>query len=320
MKTFIFNTFLIASVVHANFSYAFEIKSYPIYPIVNVSSEDRIEKLSDLILFASDSIKARRTDFQGAIAAENSIQLSDFRVARHKRKMTSLISGGELSLHSGYIESNFYAMGSTVISNLGSNYPLTMTASDYTALPKTISIQESTYTRIQINQSEPPLNFAKFNEELHSFSNELRKTSKSLPFNETIVLKSPQTTLDINGETFFNLNKNISISSNNPKNKLIINVSGVDIDISRVTVKLLKHMKAHNIFWNFYQAEQINLTETGNGDIGFPGIFIAPLAEVVFTEGSITGAMYVRSLSGGDNEAVSTGQFNRGQSIELKLD
>jgi choice-of-anchor A domain-containing protein len=117
-------------------------------------------------------------------------------------------------------------------------------------------------------------------------------------------------------ESVFNLNcsaietaKNIDIIGDKySTEKITINVRGHECELHDLKISL-NGIGTSQVLWNFYEANSIYISHTSNGKFGFAGIIIASNADIEFTSGLVTGAIYAKSLRGG-NANVPGGQVN----------
>lgn len=86
-----------------------------------------------------------------------------------------------------------------------------------------------------------------------------------------------------------------------PDQYLVIEVSGKVIDLTKKGLLLSGPLKSNQIIWNFFEAESVTISETGTKN-GIPGIILAPMATVYFTNGTIHGGLYAKKMVGHGND------------------
>jgi choice-of-anchor A domain-containing protein len=103
--------------------------------------------------------------------------------------------------------------------------------------------------------------------------------------------------------------------------QVVINIKGTDVRLVELDVELVGSIGPKDIIWNFLNAKNIYIKNTINGYYGIPGTLIAPMADVEFYEGLITGALYAKSINYTDsNKVLKSGQINDGRINELPLE
>ena len=94
----------------------------------------------------------------------------------------------------------------------------------------------------------------------------------------------------------------------------VLNIRGEEIKIEHLGI-ILGNTSPARIIWNFYEAQKLEISRSGSGEIlagravGIPGVMMATVADVTFTEAVITGSLFVGSLQG-DVPGLSGGQVN----------
>ena len=101
---------------------------------------------------------------------------------------------------------------------------------------------------------------------------------------------------------------------------LIVNVMGRNPVIIDTNVTIQGDITPDQIIWHFPEATSLSITRSGMSpeelgfNVGMPGTFVAPNAEVFFQNALITGSLYARKLTGlADREDCSglvSGQIN----------
>lgn len=103
----------------------------------------------------------------------------------------------------------------------------------------------------------------------------------------------------------------ITIQSEMPT---IINVSGKDIHISKLGLRIPKNFNPRYLLWNFYEAEQLTLNNSGIpkelSPLGFPGTVLAPHAKVTINNILISGGLYAEEILGAADEESCVGKVS----------
>jgi hypothetical protein len=82
---------------------------------------------------------------------------------------------------------------------------------------------------------------------------------------------------------------------------LVLNVLDRNVDFEGYGIKLSGGLQAENIVWNFPNATEIVIANSGttaqSAHYGIPGTFVAPYANVTFHNALITGALFAKRIS-----------------------
>ena len=108
------------------------------------------------------------------------------------------------------------------------------------------------------------------------------------------------------------------------RQSLVVNVYGKKVVFDQITIALEGSSQPSNIIWNFPEATEVVLIQSGvhqpQSDqatiIGIPGTFVAPHAEVKANNVLVTGAIFAKSFVGSadrdDCSGKVSGQVNPG--------
>lgn len=231
-------------------------------------------------VYTSHGIEAECSDFLGKTASAGAIKLTDFLI-QSKEQLCPLESKVSVRMTRGSIQNGQRRGCVSTPSFRGIN---------------------TGYSR----RSNYNVNYSGLTKSMSSLSESLLNASENDQVEEILL------TPDQLSDNFLRLNSD--------KEVLIIQVPGEEIVIKSLGLELSGKLSPHNIIWNFYEATSIDLSfsgvnaETYGENIGMPGTFFAPHADVNFNNVLITGALYSRSIKGKasarDCSKIVSGQIN----------
>ena len=300
---------------------------------VYASSDNcKISNLSDLTVFASENISAKKSDYQGSIAAGGDILLKNFYI--DQTKCLSVSAQGSVSAINFSSKGSLEGLTSMSVKNaniraeLRSNGKILISTSlAYKIIgpsrPQVIYADGIPFEKRRITST---VNFDQLTKQMNDLSIDMANKKRTLDYqikNKKIILsteKQNNTVTQIAGELFESEIKKIEIHGDVGK-RLIINITGTDIALRGIDVQLVGSISPHDIIWNFQDATKLYIKNTANGLYGIPGTLIAPQADVEFYDGLITGALYTKAINYIDaTNSQSSGQINDGRISDLTIE
>lgn len=253
----------------------------------------KIPVMRDFSVYGTHGIAASHSDYQGLIGSAGDIFLTHFSVEGSNRNCLAITTPGNLTINSASIHNDVEVGGRLQEKNVGfysSIRGLTSTSVNHLSIAREMEYQSQKY-----GQMEP---------QGHSITS-TRNITEATITNKLAVLDMDTSSLAY-GKTFRIFGDASQV--------VVINIFGDDISLIDATIDLQGSITANNILWNFPSARILTIIRTGNGSHGIPGTVLAPYAALSFTEGLVTGGVFVDQVSAVLN-TKSSGQVNPGSFI-----
>jgi choice-of-anchor A domain-containing protein len=292
----------------------------------------KIANINELTVFTTENITAKRSDFQGSIAAGGNIGLENFYI--DQTNCLSIAANGSVNLFKAATKGAVEGQSAVTIDSarvnglLRSNGNITIfqSAAEGAIGPAKIRVIESGEIKKEKRGITSSANFDKLTLQMKHLSQQFASKPSSLDFevkNDKLILKADKKTnvVTIAAEGLA-LARITRIEIHGEENQqVVINIKGTDVRLVELDVELVGSIGPKDIIWNFLNAKNIYIKNTINGYYGIPGTLIAPMADVEFYEGLITGALYAKSINYTDsNKVLKSGQINDGRINELPLE
>lgn len=285
-------------------------------------------KLFDFAMYSAGNITGQSSDFQGLTGAKGTIFLTNFLIEQNSKNCLSLSSGKGIEIYSAQVTSNVesggglrsnavrFAGGVNTAGNVNidnSNIVGTLNTSGK------VKATRSSIKKVIKENLEMRVDHDLIISEMKLKSLELSNLRATGIAQEIPSASGNKILLDATGDvSVFNItaqqlhNTSLLLLQGAQTQKIIVNINGEEIYLVGKDMKLAGGLKFENIIWNIHEAKYVKIQNTANGNFGIPGFVMAPLANVEFYEGLITGGLYVGNLFYNlTNTGLSTGQINR---------
>jgi choice-of-anchor A domain-containing protein len=287
---------------------------------------------ADFNVYATNSIEYTRSDIQGIVGAGENIFFSSFGVMDDDRQMTGFKNPYPYSVFTrefGLVEGGIrrggvYAEDRLAIQNAHVDGPL---------VSREIRVSQTRYH----STSRPSGNFPfdaindsllRYNQALSAISGREASTVSLMGANRRLGPYKLFAAHASDGKlsNVFEvdaLHGNIAIDANGDAREFFIIIDRSPfVTLEFMDFKLLGGAKPNQILFFFPNATAVSIKNSGTSSItgaemglGIPGSILAPLADIAFTNGLITGSLFVRSLYGSARGSYTetSGQINQGQ-------
>lgn len=262
---------------------------------------------TDYLVFSTGSIQYSGSDFQGLTGALANVDLSHFQIQEHRTPHgVNLIAGKNVSLRSGAFENGgIEAGGNLHIQNAFVNGPLTYGGK----LSVSSASINGSQRQARVSDVTNLLPVAQFYLNQSLKLGDLPANSQSQNEGGELLLNAAPT-----GVAVFSLDadsirglKSIFISAE-PCTQVVINIHGQSAALQDFDIELVNGMTPNQVLFNFPDAYHLGLSAAGSQAYGIPGTVLAPQAETDFSNGRVTGGLYVGDLYG--NGQVNSGAFD----------
>jgi choice-of-anchor A domain-containing protein len=105
---------------------------------------------------------------------------------------------------------------------------------------------------------------------------------------------------EIQGKNLLGNKVNVIKLDGNCDGPFIINIRGENVVIANKDIQLSDRLKScpGNIFFNFPDAKNLEITKSGTGALGLQGTILAPQAALHFTDDLVTGGVFANGITG----------------------
>lgn len=262
--------------------------------------------LHDFTVYSIGNIDVQKSDYQGMTGAGGYILATRFQFNTNPKNCLAVAAGGDIGINSAAIIGNTEVRGMAGINNTGaqgdvvSGEAFINTSRVYGNLvtTKPAKVQYSgidghilRYNALNFRVNHPAIANELLSESAQlsymASNNSVKKQNGDLIF----ALKPGSNVMTIlNPEDLANAKRLVIMGDSS--SRAIINIPGDSFILDHQDVVISQTVNPANITWNFYQATFLHLSHTLNGQVGMPGIVMAPKALVEFNEALITGALY----------------------------
>lgn len=248
----------------------------------------------DYLIFSGQNIQYTQSDFQGPVGAMGDIELSSFQVKSTRDSLCSaLVAGHDASVNEGAVVGGGAAVGSHFTLSYGSVDGLVQYGEHLTLNNAWASGKKTLAEEVQ-NLPNADQFFQDQSAELASMSAtaRVRENGQELTF----AARGGLAVYEISAERLARASVLRFYADRSAE--IVINVRGDLASVVGKGVVLHGGIGAGQIILNFPDASSLKISDSGNEAYGIPATILAPHANLDFTDGRVTGGIYVGGLSG----------------------
>ena len=259
---------------------------------------------NDYLIFSGQDIRYSRSDFQGPSGALGNIELSSFLVnASGFATCSGLVAGQNISFRDGMIQGAGAAAGADFFMQRASVQG-TVEYGGRLRRESAHAYQERASLSLDVRNLRAAWQF--FLDQSASLSRKQANARARLA-PQTLVFSSPLDEAVFDIPSWELARASVLRLSGSSSARFIINVRGPSASITEKAVTLAGGLRPGQIIFNFPEATSLKISASGNAKFGIPATILAPYADVDFTNGLVTGGVYVGNLRGnGQVNAAAT--------------
>lgn len=263
--------------------------------------------LNDYLVYATDGITASSSDYQGLVGSRGNITLSRFSVTGNPKTCLSLTTTGNTRLIDGSADLGIESLGYV---SLQRSKGRSIVSSNTAISLESASIDGRAYAPYLMKKNgEAYGGYSRSNITMHASHEYLPDQITALSEGWRITTPAGTEITSQNGSTILTVQNNVSVINTDAsifrsnliirgdaKKIVVLNIKGTEIRLFDSHI-YLEGMKPSQVLFNFPEAVSLSIRNTGNSFQGIPGSVLAPAAILDFTEGLITGQVFVRRIN-----------------------
>lgn len=288
------------------------------------------QKLFDFSAYTLGNMEVQNSDFEGSVGVQGILAASNFAFVVGENKCLSVSTTGRLAINSSSVDKDVESADHVIISSSGLQGSLIARSAELHSMAvhgrvilgrqarsEDIIMGSASVGDVSYESILPlRVDHKRIGEELMDMSVQLsllQPTTSIKGEDGALLIKAEgeQTVVQISA-TELRKSSILQIFADRSQ-KVVINVSGENVAINGLFVRLLGGIQAEQIIWNISDANNLEISKTKNPSYGLPGRVLAPHASTYFHEALIVGGLYVRTMVVDleKNFDGKTGQINR---------
>lgn len=273
--------------------------------LVSAAECEKTTRPQDYLVCSGSDINYKESDFQGPTCAVGNVSVSDFALdSKISENCTSWTVGGSYKQSNGSADGNMMVAGD-----------VDLTRTEVVGRLRNGGKFDSKQSRVL--GGDQSINSTVVTDAVSSawiFFEDQSKEMAARKANSKAKSSGGIMTLSAHGSNqVFKINKKdledakVLKLEGTCSGPFIINIVGEDIAISRKDIQVSSRLKSciGKIFYNFPNAKSIALNKSGSSlkspsgpALGVPGTILAPLANLDFTDGLVTGGVFAHKITG----------------------